>query len=317
MGEVSHIPGLSPGTEEEVDRYLSDLCHALNRGETEPGTQLSEMPGGPARSGIPGVQFALECALLDLEQEDTQLLFPSPFTECREGIPINGLIWMGDRDSMKMQITGKLDQGFRVLKMKVGALDLNAELEILREVRREYPAYQLEIRLDANGAWSPQEAMDHLERFGELSVHSIEQPIPPGYMEELAELCRTSPIPVALDEELLGRNPDPDWLGTIRPAYLILKPGLLGGFPLAEQWIRAAEELDIGWWATSALESAVGLSAIAQWTWVQGVDLPQGLGTGQIYRDPLTSPLRLKGDRLWYDPEKPWDLTPILRSKWK
>ncbi len=299
IGEVSYIPGLSPGDPQEVEYALSVACEEINRGKRSPKEQTG---------GMPGIQFALECALLDMESEEDQILFRSDFTNGKEGILINGLIWMGNRRSMNEQISAKLEQGFRVLKMKVGAMDPQEELEIIREIRNRFDAEQLEIRLDANGAWTPGEALLRLEQFARLSVHSIEQPIPPGNPDDLASLCDQSPIQVALDEELLGREPDRIWLESVRPDFLILKPGLLGGFKVTEKWISAAADLGIGWWATSALESAVGLSAISQWVYNQGVSIPQGLGTGQIYRDPIPSPLRISGDSLWYNPSVTWDL---------
>jgi O-succinylbenzoate synthase len=201
--------------------------------------------------------------------------------------------------------------GFRVLKMKVGALDFREELELLQWIRSEYGRDDLELRLDANGAWSPEMAAMRMEQLSPLGIHSIEQPIAAGQADAMAELCRNTSIPVALDEELIGRSgPDDrnEMLEGIGPRYIILKPGLLGGFSVASGWIDAARKLGTGWWITSALESNIGLNAIAQWTFQLGTSMPQGLGTGSLYSNNLPSPLRMEGDKLWYRKEHMWDL---------
>lgn len=313
IGEVSFIPGLSVEDPGEIGIQLDHVCKLISRGEMQPAQPL------PA---LPGIQFALESALADLNGGGNRVLFPSAFTEARQGIPTNGLIWMGDRRFMTDQVREKIDLGFRVLKLKVGALDFDEELELLRWVREEYAPADLEIRVDANGAWSPEEAMERMDRLSRFGIHSIEQPIAPGQAEAMAELCAGAAVPVALDEELIGIPDSGDrqsLLEKIRPAYVILKPGLLGGFSAASDWIRIAGETGSGWWVTSALESTVGLNAIAQWTYTvagpsptavqQGPgDTPsmmhQGLGTGQIYANNLPSPLEMKGEMLWYRPER-------------
>ena len=305
IGEVSFIPGLSVEKQEELEIQVDHICKLISCGEMGPGQQL------PA---LPGVQFALETAYRDLETGGKCLLYPSEFTEGRAGIPTNGLIWMGTRPFMISQIREKIKLGFRVLKLKVGALNFSDELDLLRWVRSEFGTEDLEIRLDANGAWTAEEAREKMEELAEYWIHSIEQPLVPGQPELLRELCRHSAIPVALDEELIGiadshkRN---ELLDQVRPAYVILKPGLLGGFSVVADWISLAGKYGAGWWITSALESNVGLNAIAQWTWKQQISRPQGLGTGALYTNNIPSPLQLSGQHLWYRPREKWDLNSI------
>jgi O-succinylbenzoate synthase len=218
---------------------------------------------------------------------------------------------MGGRDFMAEQVRKKIAAGFRVLKMKVGALDFREELELLRWIRSEFFVTDLEIRLDANGAWTPGEAREKMKKLAGFGIHSVEQPIAAGQPKAMASLCRDTVIPVALDEELIGKVDPAErrrLLQLVAPSYIILKPGLLGGFFEAGDWIAAAGEAGIGWWVTSALESNIGLNAIAQWTWQLGVENPQGLGTGQLFRNNIVSPLQMKGDRLWYTGETGWDL---------
>ena len=249
------------------------------------------------------------------------MLWESDFTRGLSGIPTNGLIWMGDREYMLEQVQQKLDQGFKVLKMKVGALDFQEELKVLGSMREAFDEGDLEIRLDANGAWKAWEAGEKLDRLSGFGIHSIEQPLAPGQPEVMAGLCQQSLIPIALDEELIGISDPADsrtLLETIRPQYIILKPGLLGGFSRTWEWILLAGEYGVDWWATSALESNVGLSAIAQWTASQlaasrdrvsrDTMRHQGLGTGSLYTNNIDSPLQMEGELLWYRPEKDWAL---------
>ena len=301
-GEVSLIPGLSLEDPDELEIRLDHICKLISRGEMSPDQSL------PA---LPGIRFALETARADLQSGGKQVLFPSDFTRGLEGIPINGLIWMGDRESMLRQIEEKIQLGFRVLKMKVGALEHRVELEVVGSIRERFGPADLELRLDANGAWSEEEALQKIGQFAAHGIHSLEQPVPAGNPESMARTCRGSEIPVALDEELIGvLEPEKKraLIETIRPTYLILKPGLLGGFRACEEWIGLAGELDTGWWITSALESDLGLNAIAQWTYSLGLDLPQGLGTGQLFTNNLPSPLTIRGEQLWHLPDNPWNL---------
>jgi len=308
LGEVSFIPGLSVEDPEEIEIQLDHVCKLISRGEMDPAQEL------PA---LPGIQFALESAMMDLEKGGERLLFPSDYTGGKAGILINGLIWMGDRSFMKRQIRDKLNQGFRVLKMKVGALDEKKELEVLSWIRSEYGTGDLEIRLDANGAWHAEEAPVRISRFAAFGIHSIEQPIGPDQIDAMADLCKDPDIPVALDEELIGISSPENRraiMEKIRPAYIILKPGLLGGFSVAEQWIELAQDVRTGWWITSALESSIGLNAISQWTYQLDVSMPQGLGTGMLYSNNIQSPLQMEGNRLWYRPEMGWDLSSIIKQ---
>jgi L-alanine-DL-glutamate epimerase-like enolase superfamily enzyme len=249
--------------------------------------------------------------MLDLTNGGRHELFPSAFTRGERGIPINGLIWMGTPEFMKQQIRAKLDAGFHCIKMKIGALDFETEFEILKNIRHEFSPEQVTLRADANGAWPLKTAIEHLKRLSGLQLHSVEQPIAAGHWNEMAELCEKSPVPVALDEELIGvidQREMQKLVETIRPAYLILKPGLHGGFAGCERWIAEAKKAGAGWWVTSALESNIGLNAIAQWTFHINAQGEQGLGTGQLYTNNFDSPLEIEGEKLWFRPEKKWDL---------
>lgn len=301
IGEVSYIPGLSVEDEEELETQLDQICKLISRGEMYPQEKFPSMPG---------LQFALETALRDLEMGGKRILFESSFTRGQAGIPTNGLIWMGAKDFMISQIREKIQLGFRVLKLKVGSLGFSEELDLVRWIRSEFGRTDLEIRMDANGAWEPGEALEKIEHFARFGIHSIEQPISTGQREKLVQLCLDSAIPVALDEELIGIS-DPmerrKLMDEVKPAYLILKPGLLGGFSVAAHWIELAEARGAGWWITSALESNIGLNAIAQWTWQLGVSRHQGLGTGALYTNNIRSPLHMNGEQLWFHPENIWE----------
>lgn len=318
IGECSTIPGLSPDPMDSYDAKLRELCEVINVGKTSEIIDLS---------AFPSIQFGLEMALQELtvahqlsresgksihstltaEQfiDSPHLLFPSDFTLGKKGIAINGLIWMGDKAFMKKQIDQKLADGYRCLKLKVGALHFETELSVIQEIRSHFSADQLELRLDANGAFTKENAMDKLKMLSQFHIHSIEQPIRQGQHETMVELCHTSPIPIALDEELISYPVEQaeELLLLLRPAYIILKPSLLGGFTASQQWIDAAEKTSTNWWVTSALESNIGLNAIAQWTFTLNNPLPQGLGTGQIYRNNFLSPLYNKNSSLMFKEE--------------
>jgi O-succinylbenzoate synthase len=303
IGECSIIPGLSRETEEMVDHKIDAVCRIINQ------DGLAAIPELPE---YPSVAFGLETALLDLKTGGRRELFSSDFTKGMSFIRINGLIWMGSTASMLKQIEEKLNQGFKCLKFKIGSLHPEDELQLLRSVRTRFNAQELELRLDANGAFGINTVMEMLKKLAELEVHSIEQPIKPGQWEEMARLCMHSPVPVALDEELLGKH---TWeekrslVSAIHPQYLIIKPGLLGGFQQAGEYISLAKQENTGWWITSALESNIGLNAIAQWTFMLGNSLAQGLGTGRIYRHNIICPLVLKGEKMFYRPSKEWNLS--------
>jgi o-succinylbenzoate synthase len=255
----------------------------------------------------PALRFALETALFDLKTGGQKQLFPSDFTAGKAAIPINGLIWMGDFDFMWHQAEKKFKEGFSVLKMKVGALDFDEEMYFISQLRKYFP--EVELRLDANGGFPVDEALERLQALNQFKIHSIEQPIKQHNISKMAELCKKSPIAIALDEELIGIHrlaEKTELLRAVQPQYIILKPSLLGGFQACDEWIAEVEKLNIAWWATSALEANIGLNAIAQWTFTKGNPMPQGLGTGSLYENNIASPLVVKEGSLTYDISKQW-----------
>lgn len=293
IGECAPLPDLSIENLGKMSSKLLQVCEEIDFFSSFP----EELQAWPS------IQFGLETALLDLKNGGTQMLYPSAFTRGEQGIPINGLIWMGTPEFMKQQIRTKLDAGFRCIKMKIGALDFQTEFELLKSIRKEFSPEQITLRVDANGAYSYQAALENLKRLSELQIHSIEQPIEACHWNEMAELCHQSPVPIGLDEELIGisrRSEIQKLLETIRPAYLILKPSLHGGISGCEKWIEMAEKYNSGWWITSALESNIGLNAIAQWTFQLNPKGEQGLGTGQLFTNNFPSPLEIEGDHLWF-----------------
>ncbi|MDO5665738.1 MAG: o-succinylbenzoate synthase [Bacteroidia bacterium] len=303
IGECSIIPGLSIDPPDGYQQTLEQLCSDINRGKDITQLKLPEFPS---------IAFGLETAVTDLKQGGSRKLFQNSFSEGKTGIPINGLVWMGNKEFMRKQIHEKIDTGFRCIKIKVGALELETELAILADIRKEFSPDDIEIRLDANGGFNPGNGLENLKLFSEYHIHSIEQPIKPLQWEEMAVICEKSPIPIALDEELIGISPSKILLEEIKPHFIILKPSLIGGFTVAEQWITLAEKNNIEWWITSALESNVGLNAIAQWTASLHTALPQGLGTGMLYENNIPSPLEIKNAQLFYNRHRNWDLSSIL-----
>ncbi len=301
IGECSPLPGLSADNIEGIESLLQSVCHQIDR---------DLKPSIPEH--FPAVRFALEMAKMDMKNGGQKLFYPSAFTRGETGMPINGLVWMGDFDFMQRQVKEKIESGFNCIKLKIGAIDFEKELELIRMIRREFSASDIEIRVDANGAFDPEHAMEKLKRLSEYDLHSIEQPIGQKQWEQMAGLCEKTPLPIALDEELIGIH-DPaekhKLLSTIRPQYIILKPGLLGGFQASEEWINLAEDAGTGWWVTSALESNIGLNAIAQWTYSLKNSMPQGLGTGQLFTNNFGSPLYISEGALHYDPKKDWQLS--------
>lgn len=241
-------------------------------------------------------------------------LFDTDFTAGNASIPINGLIWMGDKDFMKQQIVEKLNTGFSCIKMKIGAIDFASEIALLKSIRQTFSRDEIELRVDANGAFSPKGALDKLQQLAALDIHSIEQPIKQGQWQEMARLCKDTPLPIALDEELIGvftLDEKIKLLDTIKPQYIILKPSFIGGFKGTDEWIALAEKRNIGWWITSALESNIGLSAIAQYTATKNSTLPQGLGTGSLYTNNIPAPLTVKAGAILNDTSQQWDLDTI------
>ena len=302
IGECSTIPDLSIDPMETYEQKLDELCKLLNAGLVPQEIDLTSYPS---------IAFGLETAIQDLNSGGKRNLFSSDFSDGKAGIPINGLVWMGDREFMKKQIREKIAAGYHCIKLKVGALDFETELEIIAGIRQQFPAGDIELRLDANGGFTPTDALEKLKRLSEYQIHSIEQPIKARQWEQMAAICRKSPIPVVLDEELIGIVADEELLKSVRPAYIILKPSLLGGFKVSEEWIRLAEKQNIGWWITSALEANIGLNTIAQWTATLGSKLPQGLGTGQLYLNNIPSPLEIRDAKLFYNAENQWDLSSL------
>ncbi len=294
IGECAPLPKLSCDDLPDYEATLRRLCDRYCREGAIPYEALRPYPS---------MLFGLETAVRDLESSDG-LLFDTPFARGEEGIPINGLIWMGAREEMASRIEQKLRAGFSCLKLKVGAIDFDDELALIKHIRERFDSKTLELRLDANGAFRDH-ALRKLEQIAPYAIHSIEQPIPQGQTAAMAALCRESPIPIALDEELIGVNDltaKEKLLDAIHPAYIILKPSLHGGMQGTEQWIRLAAERGIGSWMTSALESNIGLNAVAQWAahlYGPHIRLPQGLGTGQLFTDNLPQPLFIRGERLW------------------
>jgi L-alanine-DL-glutamate epimerase-like enolase superfamily enzyme len=264
---------------------------------------------------FPSIRFGVETALLDLRKNADRILFPSLFTDGIERIPINGLVWMGSFEEMYHQIKNKLRQGFTCIKLKIGAINFDEEILLIRDIRKEFSGNEVEIRTDANGAFSPVDVIEKLNLLAELDVHSIEQPIQAGQIEDMAELCRKSPVPIALDEELIGISKPEEkkiLLHDIKPSFLILKPGLLGGFASCREWIDFSEKYGVDWWVTSALESNIGLNAIAQWTYNLQHKAFHGLGTGQLFENNIDSPLFISKGEIGYNPELKWNLEIIL-----
>lgn len=301
-GECAIFRGLSADDRPDYLEKLKWLCTHINQNPEQILNALKEFPS---------IQFGYETALQSLKANKPFELFPSSFTEGKEAIAINGLIWMGEKSFMKEQIDQKLNEGFSCIKLKIGAIDFDKELALLKFIRSSYSADQVELRVDANGAFKAGEALEKLKKLSEYKLHSIEQPIKQGQTKEMFHLCRTTPLPIALDEELIGvfdQAEKRNLLQTIQPQYIILKPSLIGGFKGTQEWIDLAEEMNIGWWITSALESNIGLNAIAQWTATKKTTIPQGLGTGSLYTNNIESPLKVKGEGLTYQPNLIWSL---------
>ena len=303
IGECGLFRGLSIDDRPDFEEKLQWTCDHIHLGLDELLDELIEFPS---------IQFGLEQAFKSLQSMLPFELFPSEFTESKASIPINGLIWMGSEAFMKKQIKEKLDAGFNCIKMKIGAIEFDTELALLKSIRKEFTSDDIELRVDANGAFSTDNALEKLKRLSEYDLHSIEQPIKPGQIEAMARLCEQTPLPIALDEELIGVfsvTKQKELLQIINPQYIILKPSLVGGCRGSQQWIDSAEENKIGWWITSALESNVGLNAIAQWTYTLKSKMPQGLGTGSLFTNNLDSPLQVKNGTLRYEINKDWNLT--------
>ncbi|WP_456315412.1 o-succinylbenzoate synthase [Pseudomonas shirazensis] len=301
IGECGILRGLSADDRDDYEEKLAWACENIHLGETVLWESLPEFPS---------IQFGIEMAFLSLKSENPFVLFPSDFTNNTKSIVINGLVWMGEASFMKQQIEEKLATGFDCIKLKIGAIDFQKELELLGFIRSHFSAEQIEIRVDANGAFDLNEALDKLNQLNQFQLHSIEQPIKKGNHQAMKDLCEQTPFPIALDEELIGvfsLEEKEKLLQQIKPQYIILKPSFIGGFRGTQEWITLANKYNIGWWITSALESNIGLNAIAQWTFLQNSKMPQGLGTGALYTNNFDCPLEVEKGQLWYNSSKNWD----------
>jgi len=300
IGECGILRGLSADDRPDYEEKIQWTCQNIHLGKDQLWEALIEFPS---------IQFGVEMAFQSLASETPFLLFPSAFTQGKKNMDINGLVWMGEAEFMKQQIEEKLAQGFHCIKLKIGAIDFQKELDLLHFIRQNFDANTIEIRVDANGAFDESDALDKLNQLSGYKLHSIEQPIAKNHTDSMAELCKTTPIPIALDEELIGVFSYAEkeaLLIKIKPQYIILKPSFVGGFRGTKEWIELAEKHQIGWWITSALESNIGLNAIAQWTFLQQNSMPQGLGTGGLYTNNFDCPLEVKNGQLSYNPNLSW-----------
>ena len=294
MGECAPLPDLSCDVRNDYEEVLEGFCQKL----CESGEIDYE-----AMRDYPSMLFGLETALLNLQHGD--IMFDTAFSRGEVGIPINGLVWMGNYDEMLQRMEEKLEKGFRCVKLKIGAIAFDQELDLVKRIRDRFSFHEVELRLDANGAFPYEEALYKLELLSQYAIHSIEQPIKAQQWALMAELCRESPLPIALDEELIGVNDlemKHHMLNIIKPRYIILKPSLHGGMQGCREWIDTARDMGIGSWITSALESNIGLNAIAQFAadvYGDHITMPQGLGTGQLFTDNIPMPLEIRGDKLW------------------
>lgn len=298
VGECATLPDLSCDAmpPNEYERKLRTFCDEYER---------TEVIDYEAMRAYPSMLFGLETAVAQFNAKGSLNFFDTPFGRGEEGIPINGLVWMGTFEEMFERLEAKLKAGFRCIKIKIGAIDFDRELQLIRHIRSTFSRNDVELRVDANGGFTPEEALSRMEALVQYDIHSIEQPIKQHQWTEMARLCTTTPLPIGLDEELIGvneRQKKIELLDTIRPQYIVLKPSLHGGMAGTEEWIQLARERNIGSWITSALESNVGLNAIAQLTAsIYGTNIchAQGLGTGQLFADNIEMPLKVVGDKLW------------------
>lgn len=298
VGECGILRGLSCDDRPDYEEKLAWTCANIHLGVDQLWEALIEFPS---------IQFGVEMAFQSLASENPFLLFPSSFTDGQKSIPINGLIWMGNEAFMKQQIEVKLAEGFHCLKLKIGAIDFNEELKLLGYIRQNFTPEEVEIRVDANGAFDKSEALNKLNKLSDFKLHSIEQPIQKNNTDSMSELCKSTPIPIALDEELIGVitfEEKQKLLLKIMPQYIILKPSFVGGFRGTNEWILLAEKYNIKWWITSALESNIGLNAIAQWTFLKQNTMPQGLGTGALFTNNFDCQLEVKKGQLWFNNDK-------------
>ncbi|MGL2963760.1 o-succinylbenzoate synthase [Flavobacterium sp. RSB2_4_14] len=302
IGECGILRGLSADDRPDYEEKLQWTCENIHLGEQKLWEALIEFPS---------IQFGIEMAFQSLKSQNPFVLFPSKFTSGEKSIVINGLVWMGDEAFMKQQIEEKIAQGFTCIKLKIGAIDFDKELDLLRFIRANFDEKTIEIRVDANGAFNENEALNKINQITGFKLHSIEQPIQKNHTDMMSVLCKNTNLPIALDEELIGVFSvveKEQLLQKIRPQYIILKPSFIGGFRGTLEWISLAEKLNIGWWITSALESNVGLNAIVQFTFLQNNLMPQGLGTGSLYTNNFDCPLEVSQGQLWYRDDLDWKI---------
>lgn len=305
-GEAAPLKGLSIDDVPGFEQKLQWFCGAINDGVK---------PADLDFENYPSIGFAFETALLAMKHQEAFKLFDTTFYTNAQAIAINGLVWMSETGTMLQEALEKSAKGFDTIKFKVGALDFDAECRMLELFRKRYHSFKITLRLDANGAFANNDALEQLKELSRFDIHSIEQPVKAGQPEIMQEICAKSKIPVALDEELIGVNVinnSAELLNYINPAYIILKPTLLGGLQKSDVWIQAANKNNIGWWATSALESNIGLNAITQWASTYNNQLPQGLGTGGLYVNNIESPLKVDSGKIYYAGPQ-WDLTMLDR----
>lgn len=307
-GEAAPLVKLSLDYREEFEEILTESLQKMSSEtwETSQESILQKLKDLIPFS-LPSIRFGLETAILDWSLGGKRRILDNDFFDSQKPIPINGLIWMGDRDFMMEQIDQKLAEGFDCIKMKIGAIDFEQEIDLLTYIRSRFSPNQITLRVDANGAFSPKDAPGKLERLAELQIHSIEQPILVGNWKGMRDLCKTTPLAIALDEELIGVQEKEELLDQIQPQHIILKPTLLGGILETQEWIQLAEERGTGWWMTSALESNIGLNAISQLASTFDPAIPQGLGTGKLYHNNLDSPLEIRSGKIHYNPAKSWE----------
>ena len=307
IGEFGPLDGLSPDLNKDINAALADCIKSFSKTENPSILDVLEL----IPSNFPALRFAMETAILDFQNGGKRIIYQNDFTISEKAIPINGLVWMGKKERMLDRIKQKINEGFNCVKIKIGAINFDDELSLLKYIRSRYSAQDITIRLDANGAFLPKDALMILDQLSHYDIHSIEQPIKAGDWKTMERICEESPIAIALDEELIAID-DPEikeqLLERIRPSYIILKPTLVGGLHKSFEWIEIAEKLGIGWWVTSALESNIGLNAIAQFTAQFPINIAQGLGTGQIYWNNVKSPLTIRNGELYYENGKNWEL---------
>lgn len=310
IGECGILRGLSYDDKPEYERILEKSVSKFNNGDSIDLVKLDLIE-------YPSLRFAWEQVEKGLSNQNLYMHFENDFYSGKKGIEINGLIWMGDYQSMSQQIEAKIEMGFSCLKLKIGAIQFEEEIDLIRKIRNRFSKDDLEIRLDANGAFASENALDFLQQLSQSDIHSVEQPIKPGNWSSMSSICANSSIPIALDEELIGiHSPEvrSEMVNTIRPQYLIFKPSFLGGFEATNEWIELCDSLKIDYWITSALESNIGLNAIAQYAYEKNISIPQGLGTGSLYSNNITSPLEIRGSSIWYNPDLKWDVSMLTWS---